>query len=123
MTEKPVLLQVIDGGKTDDQEIVIEPKLQGSGPTGPDWLRELPYGAKFTAYEKRLVNPVYYDQFGIAFITDKQILLACDQPNNLGNAMVVRWVNSENFSKTYKLVDVLPEYNGGQSEQEKGDIP
>jgi len=113
--EKPTVLSLIQGGKSDEDPI-IEPKLQGSGPTGPDWLRELHYGAKFTAYEKRNVNPVFYDQFGVAFIMEDQILLACDQPNNIGNATTLCWVNSENFSKVYKLVAVLPEYNPPEEE-------
>lgn len=117
MNEKPVVLKLIQGDKPDDEEHPL-PKLKGSGPSGPDWLRGLHYGCKFTAYEKRLVKPVYHDQFGVAFITDEQILLACDTPNPMGNAMTLRWVNSENFSNVYKLVAILPEY---QPDEEAGD--
>lgn len=118
MNEKPTVLRLIEGGKSDEQ---IEPKLAGSGPKGPDWLRDIEYGQKFIAYPKQLANPVFYSQFGVAYKMDEAVLLACDEPNNLGNAMVLKWCNSKNFSQMYKLVAILPEYNpdteAGNNEQ------
>lgn len=98
--EKPLTFTVYDGGKTDEPI----PKPDGSLPSGPDWLRDIPYGCRFVCHPKNTAG-VWLDQFGIAFIHDKCILLA----KTAGMGMELGWVDSRKFSEQYKLVTILPE--------------
>lgn len=110
MIEKPLLLQVIEGGKD------IEPKLAGSGPKGPDWLRQLGYGAQFVCHPKT-VKGIYLNKFTIAFVLDECLLLAED----MGIPMPkFSWVDSKIFSDNYKLVAVLPNSPTEGEDEENG---
>lgn len=101
--QKPVTLGVIQGGKDDEP---VEPKLNWSGPKGPDWLRELGYGARFVCHLKSQPNPIFLTQYGVAFVLDECILIAQDVS---GMGLKLDWVISKNFSQAYKLVAVLPQ--------------
>lgn len=106
--QKPVLLELIQGGVED----IVEPKLAGGGPKGEDWLRNLGHGAAFIAYPKNTAG-VFLCMFTVAFILDECILLMED----MGGPIPKRgWVDSQKFSNVYKLVAVLP----AQPDEEAG---
>jgi len=98
--EKPKTFMVYEGGRVDPV-----PKPDGVGPKGPDWLRELGYGARFVCHAKSTVG-CWLDMYGVAFVMDECILLI-KNPGTLGGEL--GWVKSEVFSQQYKLVAVLPE--------------
>ena len=105
--EKPQVLTVYEGGKQD--EPVAKPA--GSGPKGPDWLRELGYGTRFVCHPKNTVG-CWLDQYGVAFVLDECILLG----KTAGMGLELGWVDSKKFSQQYRLVAVLP----GQPDEEAG---
>lgn len=96
--------EVIQGGKVDHE--FVEPKTAPSGPKGPDWLRNLGYGARFVCRRKDQPNSVYLQQFGIAFVLDECILLAEDMG---GMGLKLTWCISQHFSQMHVLVALLPE--------------
>lgn len=105
LVEKPLTFAIIEGGKQDDVPITIEPKLAGAGPKGPDWLRDLGFGARFCCHPLHSAG-VWLEMYGIAFVLDECILLL-KNPGTLGGEL--GWVDSRKFSSQYKLVAVLPE--------------
>jgi len=114
LKQRPMTLGVIQGGKQDEPEL----KLAGSGPKGPDWLRELGHGARFVCHPKNTVG-CWLDQFGIAFIMDECILLAKTE----GLGMSMGWVDSRVFSMQYRLVAVLPEQPDVEAGKDNGHNP
>jgi hypothetical protein len=102
VNEKPVVLEIIDGGKVDLP--IISPKPARGGPPGYDWLRDLQYGDRFLAKRHMDTGP-RIPCFGIAQIIPEAILLADMQPTGM---MSFDWVDSKIFSGMYKLICVLP---------------
>ena len=101
MNEAPMTLSIIQGGKADDP---IEPKLQGGGPPGHDWLRDLAYGDRFLA-KRNYDRGARIPSFGIAAVIPEAILLA---EFGSGGTMSFDWVDSKVFSGMYKFVAMLP---------------
>jgi len=114
--QKPLVLGVIQGGKQDEE---VEPKLAGSGPKGPDWLRELGYGARFVCHQVHFAG-CWLDMYGVAFVMDECILLI-KNPGTLGGE--VGWVDSKRFSQQYKLVAVLPEKPDKEAGSNEHNLP
>lgn len=100
MNEAPLVLTVYEGGKSEP----IEPKLNGIGKTGRDWLRELTYGDRFLSCGVTS-SRAEFDQWSIGFIIDEAILLACFQP---AGVISYHWVDSMRFSNLNKFVALLP---------------
>lgn len=73
---------------------------------GKDWLRGLPFGARFVA--KGVFNKSgWLDSYGIGSIQENAILLATDSDYYPG--IVWKWVDSAEFSSKNILVQVLPD--------------
>jgi hypothetical protein len=100
VNEAPLTFGIIQGGKADP----IEPKLQGGGPPGHDWLRDLAYGDRFLA-KRHFHSGPDIPSFGIAMVIPEAILLADFRGDG---AMSFTWVDSKIFSGMYKLVAMLP---------------
>lgn len=95
--------------KAEDEENVLAfpvPKPQGKPPGGPDWLRDLSYGARFVAKRKG-TRGVFLEGFGIGHVEPGCILLATEDDYKPGISW--KWVDSQNFSAQYELVQLLPE--------------
>lgn len=76
------------------------------GPEGPDWLRQLPHGARFLCQPKGYSGYVRAS-YGIAAITEKSILLAQQNPDN--PMLSFLWVDSVKFSRHYEFIERLPD--------------
>lgn len=84
------------------------PKTASKPPSGPDWLKELPFGARFLCKQKGN-NSGHLSWYGIASPPEltKSTCLASENPN--GPGMQFHWVDSAIFSKQYEYVELLPE--------------
>lgn len=82
------------------------PKPEMKPPGGPDWLRQLKVNDRFIARKKNQPRQVYLELFGIGYVTPNAVMLAYE--SEYGPAMQMKYVNSENFSSMYDLVEVLP---------------
>lgn len=82
------------------------PKPEMKPPGGPDWLRQLKVNDRFIARKKNQPRQVYLELFGIGYITPNAVMLAYE--SEYGPQMQMKYVNSENFSQMYDLVEVLP---------------
>jgi len=101
----------------DDNVIAFEPQLATAPkPPGKDWLRDIPFGKRFTYAQKALKSP-YLRWAGIASIQDECILLGTDNDFHPGH-IKFEWVDSKIFSEQHRLVQVLPD-----QEVEEGQPP
>lgn len=87
-----------------DNVIDIIPLKTDPNPPDFDWLRTLPYEARFVS--THINNKTcWYDQWGIGMITPKAVLLADFREGGL----VWRWVDSRLFSRDNRLVEIIPQ--------------
>lgn len=89
--------EVIEGG------LSPEVKPDGTLPGSTDWLRSLPFGARFLC-RPHAYKGARFDQFGIAAIIPEAILLGSVTPDGLS----FEWVDSKLFSNINKFVALLP---------------
>lgn len=95
-------------GKGEDGNVLpfIPPKPEMKPPDGTDWLRSLPFGTRFLATKKG-TSAVYAESFGIGHIMDGAILLATEA--EYGPGIAWKWAISQEFSRRYALLQILPD--------------
>lgn len=73
---------------------------------GKDWLRELPFEARFLAKKKSAAGYIY-DSYGISMVIPEAVLLASISPDRPG--FQFDWVDSQKFSEQNMFIALLPE--------------
>lgn len=120
--------KILRDARKGEEDNVIEfnppvPKPEGAPPSGPDWLRKLPFGARFLA-KKKGNRQVFLELFGIGHITPNAILLAYE--SEYGPGMAMKYVDSREFSDRYIWVETLPEMKPleeGEEETNENHLP